>query len=140
VIHPYALLPSHGTWFVIAHCESSDAVRLFRADRISDAEPLGETFTRPDSLPVLDLIRKGKPLNTAANETLVVRYSARIARWIAEREGVPLNVDGSVTVHHALADDSWALRHVLQYGSEAEVLSPPRLREKVKETLERMVG
>lgn len=140
VIHPYALLPSHGTWFVIAHCESSDAIRFFRADRITDVESIGETFTRPESLQVLDLVRKGKPLNTVASETLAVRYSPRIARWIAEREGAQLDADGSVTVHHALADDTWALRHVLQYGPEAEVLSPPRLRERVKETLERLLG
>lgn len=140
VIHPYALLPSHGTWFVIAHCESSDAVRFFRADRISAIESVDAVFSRPESLPVLDVIQKGKPLQTTGSETLVVRYSPRIARWIAEREGRTLDADGSVTVHHALADDTWAVRHVLQYGPEAEVLSPVRLRQRVKAALERLLG
>ena len=140
VIHPYALLPAYGTWFVIAHCETSDAIRFFRADRISDVEEVGESFTRPESLPVLDLMRKGKPLNTATSETLVVRYSPGIARWIAEREAAQPDADGSVTIHHALADDSWAVRHVLQYGPEAEALSPPRVRQKVKETLKGLLG
>lgn len=140
VIHPYALLPSHGTWFVIAHCESSEAIRFFRADRISAVELVGATFTRPESLPVLDVIEKGKPFQASRSETLVIRYSPRIARWIAEREGTKLDADGSVTVHHPLADDSWAVRHVLQYGPEAEVLSPPRLRQKVRETLQRLLG
>lgn len=140
VIHPYTLLPSHGTWLVIAHSESSDAIRLFRADRISALEPVGETFTRPEALPVLDVISKGKPFHATASETLVVRYSPRIARWIAERERTQLDADGSVTVQHALADDTWALRHVLQYGPEAEVLSPPRLRQRVQETLRTVLG
>lgn len=140
VIHPYAVLPSHGTWFVIAHCEQSNAIRFFRADRISALELLGERFARPESLPVLDLVQKGKPLHATGSETLVIRYSPRISRWIAEREGLKLDADGSVTVHHALADDSWAVRHVLQYGAEAEVLSPPRVRQRVKETLQRILG
>jgi proteasome accessory factor C len=139
VIHPYALLPSHGTWFVIAHSESNDAIRFFRADRISAIEPLGDSFARPDTLRVLDVIRKGKPLHTMASEALVVRYSPRVARWIAERERMQLDADGTVTVHHPLADDTWAVRHVLQYGPEAEVLSPPRLRQRVRETLQTML-
>jgi proteasome accessory factor C len=139
-IHPYALLPSHGTWFVIAHCESSAAIRFFRADRISAVESVGEQFQRPESLPVLDLIRKGKPFHAVESETLVIRYSARIARWIAEREAKQLDADGSITVHHPLADDDWAVRHALQYGPEAEVLSPLRVRQRVVETLDRMLG
>jgi proteasome accessory factor B/proteasome accessory factor C len=139
VIHPYAVFPSHGTWFVVAQCESSDAVRFFRVDRISAVDTLGESFNRPASLPVLDLIRKGKPLQARGSDTLVIRYSSRIARWIAEREAKELDADGSITVQHPLADDSWALRHVLQYGPEAEVLSPPRLRQRVKETLETLL-
>ncbi|MGQ0643402.1 MAG: helix-turn-helix transcriptional regulator [Gemmatimonadaceae bacterium] len=140
VIHPYALQPSHGTWFVIAHCEASAAIRFFRADRISAIEPLGETFTRPESLPILQLIRSGKPFQGQSGDTLVIRYSPRIARWIAEREGKPLDADGSLIVTHSLADDSWAVRHVLQYGAEAEVLSPERVRQRVKETLQQLLG
>jgi predicted DNA-binding transcriptional regulator YafY len=30
-----------------------------------------------------------------------------------------------------VADVRWALRHVLQYGPEAEVLEPPELREEI---------
>jgi predicted DNA-binding transcriptional regulator YafY len=34
-----------------------------------------------------------------------------------------------------VADDSWAVRHVLQYGPDAEILAPPELREVVRERL-----
>ena len=71
-------------------------------------------------------------------ERLVVRYSPRIARWIAEREEGELEADGSFVVSHPLADDAWAVRHVLQYGPEAEVLEPARVREKLVATLREM--
>ena len=57
-----------------------------------------------------------------------MRYSPRIARWIAEREGKELEKDGSLVVEHTLADTDWAVRHVLQYGPEAEVLAPPEVK------------
>lgn len=65
-----------------------------------------------------------------------MRYSAGIARWIAERERVELDADGSVTIDHPLADEDWGVRHVLQYGAEAEVISPPEIRALVRGRLE----
>jgi predicted DNA-binding transcriptional regulator YafY len=69
-----------------------------------------------------------------------VRYSPRIARWIAEREKVPLDDDGSLTLEHPLADEEWAVRHVLQYGPEAEVLAPASVRAAVVRTLEKIIA
>jgi predicted DNA-binding transcriptional regulator YafY len=62
---------------------------------------------------------------------MTVRYSPRIARWLAEREGKKLDADGGLTLEYPLADESWAIRHVLQYGPDAEILSPARLRQQL---------
>ena len=69
-----------------------------------------------------------------------IRYSAKIARWIAEREGTPVTSDGSLTLEHPLADPAWAVRHVLQYGPDAEILAPESLRQAVRERLAAMAG
>ena len=61
-----------------------------------------------------------------------VRYSPRIARWIAEREGVQPDADGSLTLDHPLLDVQWGVRHVLQYGPDAEVLEPNDVREEIR--------
>jgi predicted DNA-binding transcriptional regulator YafY len=42
------------------------------------------------------------------------------------------NVDGSFEVDHPLLDDQWAVRHVLQYGRDAEVLAPERIRSAIR--------
>jgi predicted DNA-binding transcriptional regulator YafY len=67
-----------------------------------------------------------------------VRYSPRVARWIAEREGVAVEADGSLTLDHPLADVQWGVRHVLQYGPDAEVLEPPEVREEIVARLARL--
>ena len=140
VIHPYAVLPWHDTWFVVAHCERSAGLRFFRADRLYSALVLSETFTPPETLPIAELMATGKPFHGSHDEMLIVRYSPRIARWIAEREGKEVEADGSLVVEHPLADDQWAIRHVLQYGPEAEALAPPRIREQLRAALELLIG
>ena len=69
---------------------------------------------------------------------MTVRYSAGIARWVAEREGRVVDVDGSLTLRLPVADNAWAVRHVLQYGSEAEILEPVELRRMLIERLQSM--
>jgi predicted DNA-binding transcriptional regulator YafY len=66
---------------------------------------------------------------------MTVRYSPRVARWVAEREGLELAADGSLTMEHPVADEAWAVRHVLQYGPDAEVLVPETMRHLILERL-----
>jgi proteasome accessory factor C len=138
VVHPYAILPVRGKWFLVAWCERSDGVRFFRVDRIQSVERLTERFTRPKDVDLDALLAHDGALVSPAAERLVVEYSPRIARWIAEREDGEQMPDGSFIVSHPLADDAWAVRHVLQYGPEARVLSPDRVRDEVIATLHSM--
>lgn len=145
VVLPYALVVASGAWYSVAFCEASKGVRVFRLDRVQSAEVLADAYTVPASFSVSDLVQGGKVLRFEEREgeespVLVVRYGERIARWIAEREGVPVDRDGSVTVEHPLADAEWAVRHVLQYGADAEVVGPERVRELVARRLGEMGG
>jgi predicted DNA-binding transcriptional regulator YafY len=40
-------------------------------------------------------------------------------------------------VHYPLADESWAIRHVLQYGPDAVILAPERVRQAMALVLQR---
>jgi proteasome accessory factor C len=137
LVHPYAVVATHGTWFVVAHCTRAGAMRLFRADRIAKARLTEQAFQVPADLSaIVDLYRK--PYLGDRGPKLVIRYSARIAAWIAEREKAQLDSDGTVTVAHPLGEDAWAVRHVLQYAGEAEVLAPERIRRAVLQRLQKM--
>ena len=43
-------------------------------------------------------------------------------------------------LQHPIADGEWAIRHVLQYGPDAEVVAPEELRAAVRARLEQMAG
>jgi predicted DNA-binding transcriptional regulator YafY len=135
VVRPYALLPIRGSWYLVGHCDHGTGLRFFRVDRIVAVVPTDEQFRVPRDFAVQSLMINGKPFQAAATRTLTVRYSPAIARWIAERERVPLASDGSLTLDHPLADEQWAVRHVLQYGPDAEVLAPESVRVALRERL-----
>jgi proteasome accessory factor C len=136
VAHPCALLAARGAWYVVAHCERSGGLRVFRLDRIQAVNVTAERFGLPEGFSLDAVIREGRVFSGGDSERLVVRYSPRIARWIAEREGKALAADGSVTIEHPLADVRWAVRHVLQYGPDAEVLAPENARKEIRRRLE----
>ena len=140
-VHPYGLLFARGHWFLVAHCERAGEVRVFRADRMA-AVTVGSVAFQPPA-PGFSLegaLADGRVLLTASPDLLRVRYAPRIARWILEREGGEPEPDGAVIREYPLADEAWAVRHVLQYGPDAEVLAPERVRMAVRARLEAIAG
>jgi len=138
LVCPYALVASNGMLYLIAFCDQEASVRVFRMDRVEGADATEWRFERPADFSVETMLREGRVFRAEQPATLRVRYSPRVARWIAEREGVPLAPDGSLTIDHPLADEEWAIRHVLQYGPDAEVLAPAPVRERLRERIAAM--
>lgn len=138
VIAPYSLAFANGAWFVVAYCSRSEGIRVFRVDRIEAATATGERFELPEDFSVDALVAEGRILTGDTGNAMTVRYGPRVARWIAEREGLALAADGSLTMRHPLLDREWAVRHVLQYGKDAEVVEPAEVRQRVAARLEEM--
>jgi proteasome accessory factor C len=141
VVHPWAIVRAHQHLYIVAWCTTVTAVRVFRLDRVREVVLDGASFDIPDGFDVAELQHDGRLFaGQLPDDVLVVRYAPRIARWIAEREGVALDDDGSVTVSWPLADEGWAVRHVLQYGVDAEVRSPAHIRQALVARLEAMAS
>lgn len=132
-ICPHAIIFAEQMWYVVALCDDAIA-RFFRLDRIEEVEVLDTTFER-DAGALERVMEYGRPFASDTARRMTVRYSPRIARWVAEREGKEVASDGSLTLEHPVADDGWAVRHVLQYGPEAELLEPADLRDRLRERL-----
>jgi predicted DNA-binding transcriptional regulator YafY len=136
LVCPYALVSASGMLYVIAHCDDGDSIRVFRMDRVESAEATDQRFEVADGFSLDAVLRDGRVFHNPQPGTMLIRYSPRVARWIAEREGKLPEEDGSLLIEHPLADLEWGMRHVLQYGPEAEVLKPVALRERLRERLE----
>jgi proteasome accessory factor C len=128
-VSPHSLAFVEQMWYVVSTNEAGD-LRLFRLDRIESVEILKDGF-EPNQELANRLSKAGRAFSSPTEEMMTVRYSPRIARWLAEREGKQLDPEGGLTLEHPLADEAWAIRHVLQYGPDAEIISPERLRQQI---------
>lgn len=131
VICPYVLVYAEGAWYVLAYCSKREGVRVFRVDRVLEGSRAGGGFDVPPDFDPAEYVTAGRLFRADEDLAVRVRYSPRIARWITERVECELAPDGSAVVCHRVADPRWLVRHVLQYGPDAEVLEPAQFRELV---------
>ena len=134
-IDPEEVFSSIGNWYVAAWDVTADAERLFRADRIRVAEPVGERF-QPRGLE-----GAGRALYTPTEEDVAVRLRlAPGARWIGEYYATSEAVerdDGSLDVVLPSRSLGWVARLLLRVGPEATVLDPPELQVEVRDLARR---
>lgn len=132
-VAPHSLVFAEQMWYLVATADGG-ALRFFRVDRVEAVRMLEESFERDPA--VGERVQEaGRAFASDTARRMTVRYSSRIARWVADREGATLAADGSLTLEHPVADEAWAMRHVLQYGADAEVLAPAELRQRLCERL-----
>jgi proteasome accessory factor C len=140
IIEPCRLLMYGPTWYVAAHDEQSGDVRIFRMDRVETAEVLPDKSAADHFAKVEQRLAQGGAFASDGSERLRVRFGAKAARWVREHERGVEEKDGAYVVEYPLADLEWAVRHVLQYGTEAEVLEPAEAREYVKRRVGEMLA
>jgi predicted DNA-binding transcriptional regulator YafY len=134
-IHPYFLTFKKNTWYLLAYCCERANVRTFKMSRISKIRVLDRTFRPP---PLEDYIRdldERWGIMDGVEEKIVVRFDTVIAPYIREkvipRSTVRNHRNGSMTLTiktRGVDEFCWWLQ---QYGCHAEVLSPPKLRERM---------
>jgi proteasome accessory factor C len=130
-IEPEAVFATLGRWYVVAWDVDADEERLFRVDRMTSAETIGERF-EPRGLK-----GAGRPLYTPGEGDVPVRLLLRPeARWVAEyyvTTDVVERPDGSIEATLPAKRLSWIARLLLRLGPAAEVLAPATLRDEVRE-------
>lgn len=124
-VDPRGLVTAHGFTYLDAWCHRAEAPRLFRLDRIHEAEvldvPLATTPEAPRDLSE-GLFRRSD------DTTLVTLRVDRAARWIVEYypvEAVRPKRGGALEVDLLIADPAWLRRLLLRLAPHARVLSPP---------------
>ncbi len=140
VVCPFAIVFSSGHWYLVARCDGSEGIRVFRADRIASAVMIEDRYEVPADFVVDNVLKDGRAFASTVEEKVTIRFSPRVARWIAERDGRNVAADGTYEQELPLADLDWLGRYVMQYGAEAEVVRPPAARNAVRERLEWTAG
>lgn len=138
VVGPLGLVCVRGVWYLFATNGAGGPVRQFRLDRVRGVEGLEERFTPPADFDLEAILRDGRPFASEVQERVTIRYSGRAARWVVEDEGGALDPDGRIVREYPLGDPDWAVRQVLRWGGDAELLAPSDLRALLAARLARL--
>ncbi len=138
-VRPYAIEPSALTHalYLIGHDEERGARRTFKVERIRAASLTPETFApEPTAVPAADLVRAWDVIADEPLEHVAVRFSAGVARRVAETRWHPSQrlesqPDGSLVWHAQIAGLHEVRIWILGWGADVEVLLPASLREEI---------
>ena len=133
-LHPYRLLFSRRSWYVIGRSSLHRGTRTFNVGRILGLRLLENRYRIPRGFSVERYLRNAWHLipEPGPDREVVIRFSKLVAQNVSEvcwhkTQQVTFNEDGTldfgVTVS-GLREMSW---WVLGYGDQAEVLRPPEL-------------
>lgn len=135
-VHPLLTVDHGGTWYLIAHDERSNQERRFRLDRIGELTTTADTFEPvkdfdPKRYQVARMFLPGAEVRQAR-----VLLHASVApafrdRWLPRDVIVRKSGEVEATIDYVSpnAIAAW----ILPYGTLAEVLDPPEVREAIVE-------
>lgn len=145
-VHPYRLLFSRRSWYVIGRSSLHRATRTFHVGRIVTLELLEDRYKVPRGFSIGRYLRNAWHLIPEPGEDhdVVVRFRKKVAGNVGEvawhkNQRLEFQSDGSLLFHvlvSGLHEIAW---WILGYGDQAEVLRPPELRAIVAGHAERMV-
>lgn len=148
-LEPYGLVLKNGVWYLVGKVGGD--LRSYRVDRVTAAEPTGETFDRDPAfdLPAFWAERAAEFVRRMLRDTITIRLSPhglRLLRHVAEpvavREAVEAagepDPDGWVRTRLPVESLDVAYSYVLRLGPDAEVLDPPELRTRLAAAADRM--
>ncbi|WP_199509606.1 helix-turn-helix transcriptional regulator [Nucisporomicrobium flavum] len=147
-VEPYGLVLKNGVWYLVGKVGAD--LRSYRVDRVTAAEPTGETFERDPAfdLPSFWAARAAEFVRRMLRDTITVRlspYGLRALRHVAE----PVAVQEATAAAGEPGPDGWvrtrlpvesldvAYSYLLRLGPDAEVVEPPELRARLAEAAAR---
>jgi predicted DNA-binding transcriptional regulator YafY len=135
---PYGFIVSSGRIYCVAYDHARHDKRVFAIDNVSDVRVSAHTFNKPHDFDVEAFASDSISgvMHGGQATPVRVRFASRVAkaavaaRVVADRQIDRLD-DGSVEIEYRVSDADELARWVLGWGSQAEVLGPPDVRNRV---------
>lgn len=145
-VEPHHVVCQRGVWYVIGHCMTKDAERIFSFSRMKGAKVLKDHKFEPvANFRVEDYIDTNIGVWLTQRKPFLVRllFAASIAVFAAERvwspdQKVKVRDDGSVEVSFKTTQFEEMKRFVLGQGATVRLLEPQELVDAVKSEIAKM--
>lgn len=140
-VSPYALVWDNGFYYLVAYNEEMEEVVNYRVDRIRNVVELKKTVENDD----FDLRKHfDSCFNMYPGEVLEIKikFDNHLINAIIDRFGKDLTIEiydeNKFILITEAALSTGLVRWILNWGSDAKVLSPPKLIDKIREEVKRM--
>jgi proteasome accessory factor C len=135
-IEPWSVFSTMGNWYVVAHCRLAGGERVFRIDRIQEANLTGDTFEPPAEPPPPE-VRYSPGVDDVE---ATIRLSPA-AQWITEYYPVEIvsTDDQSTMVRFSASDPLVIARLLLRLGPAAVLIEGPEVAAAKRELRERIL-
>lgn len=142
-VEPYLLKEFEGMWYLFAYCEDMKAFRTFGLDRIRQIQVTDRIFQRIAELKhtaekfnnVYGLVYEPDNNPNAPIEEVRLKVSPVMMPYI---QSLPIHssqsISGDTITLHLIINPELENK-IMSYGEHIEVLSPPSLRNKIKERI-----
>jgi proteasome accessory factor B len=146
-LHPYQLLFSQHSWYIVGHSEMHGEVRLFNLSRIAMLTVLEERAKIDRSFDLDEHLGNAWHLmpSPGSDSHVVIRFKPLVAQNVAEvhlhkTQHVKFLPDGTLEFHAQVSGLNEIAWWILGYGDQAEVLKPAKLRQLIAQRAHNMAA
>jgi predicted DNA-binding transcriptional regulator YafY len=144
-VAPYKVWFYDETFYLLAHCQLRQAMRLFAVDRIARLEVLEDRFELPQGFDAHAFMRASFGVFQGQAVNVRIHFTRKVAGYIQEKVWHPTQVlepqpDGSLIFSAEVAGLQEIRFWVLKWGADATVLAPVALREAIVREAGRMLS
>ncbi len=130
-VEPLKLQLKGYAWYLIAYCKSSEQIKVFKLNRISNLEKVEMFFTR--NLPLDYIVDETYSNSEKIPITLQFMKKAFYKVYDEYNEVDIKELDnGDLVVKTEVIKGDWVINYIMGYGDAVKVIEPKWLREKVK--------
>ncbi|MCL4472970.1 MAG: WYL domain-containing protein [Actinobacteria bacterium] len=146
LVDPYAMMYTHGDWYMVGHSHERNGMRMFKLRRIRGRirykDKKDHNFSVPEDFRSADYLNLESWQLGRLRGTARITFSPRWAWWAGNnlsRSGeLESREDGSATLTTQYADGGKICSLVLGHSAGAELEGPPELRRLMSEILQRI--
>lgn len=139
-VEPYGVAYRAGFWYAAGYCRLRRDVRVFRLDRVLDADVVAETFEPPEGFDTLGHVLRSLAMAPGAWEVEVLLHApieearVRVPSALAVLEPAP---GGGTVLRCRVQQLGWVAHFLLGLGWPMEVRRPAELRDEFRALSER---
>ena len=143
-VDPYGIAYSDNALRLIGYCHTRKALREFVFDdRMRSLTLLNETFEPQEGFDLNEYVTRGFGGMKDQPVQAIIRVGPPASRWVRSQkwQGLQKQIelgDDKIELHFDTEGREGLMRQILQWGSCAEVVSPPNFREEIAQEIEKM--